>query len=233
MGYEVLDWDSDFFGIPIGRVFGSNGDSLKTAVEEADTDGIRCLYLLCPVADLPQLHTSLSLGFRPYDVRIELTRQLCAEQMQQTSVAEAREEDEEKLLSLARERIRETRFWVDENFPRERVRILYEEWLHRALSTTPLRRTFVVGAAEGFVTCYLDAEHGIGRIELIAMAQGREGAGLGDALVQSAVCAFAEVGLARTEVVTQGRNIAAQRLYQRNGYRTSKCDVWLHRWADA
>lgn len=231
MGYESLEWDSDFFGIPIGRVSGFDGESLKAAVEEADAGGIRCLYLLCPAADLSQLHTSLSLGFLPYDVRVELSRAMGDEQTRSEVVREARGEDEEALLSLAGDRMRDTRFWADEHFPRERVRALYEEWLRRGLSTFPLRRTLVIGEAEGFITCHFDAENGVGRIELIAVAQGREGAELSDALVEGANCAFAAGGLARATVATQGRNVAAQRLYQRNGYRTSGLDIWLHRWA--
>jgi len=31
-------------------------------------------------------------------------------------------------------------------------------------------------------------------------------------------------------VVTQGRNLAAQRLYQRNGFVTASLQLWYHRW---
>jgi hypothetical protein len=33
-------------------------------------------------------------------------------------------------------------------------------------------------------------------------------------------------------VVTQGRNVAAQRTYQGAGYRTSRTSLWFHRWFD-
>lgn len=232
MGYEPLDWDSDFFGTPIGRVCASDSISLTSAVEEADADGVRCLYLLWPVADLAGMQAAVSLGFRAYDVRVELSCSLDGDRHRPDGVREARAEDEQALVGLARERMRDTRFWADERFPRERVRALYEKWLRRGLSTAPLRRTLVAGEREGFLTCEIDTERGVGRIELIAVAAGKEGAGLGNALVRAAASAFAEAGLERAEVVTQAQNIAAQRLYQRNGYRTSRVDIWLHRWAD-
>jgi dTDP-4-amino-4,6-dideoxy-D-galactose acyltransferase len=231
VSFERLDWDSAFFGVPIGRVSGLDGKPLRATVEEADENGIRCLYLLCPVGDLRQLHSALDCGFRPYDVRTELSCGLEDRPSPPQGVREAGESDEEPLLDLARRRMRDTRFWADQRFPRDRVEDLYAEWLRRGLSTAPLRRTFVTGEAEGFVTCQCDAEQGVGRIELIAVAASREGTGLGDALVEAAAHAFAEAGLERAEVVTQAQNVAAQRLYQRNGYRTSKVDVWLHRWA--
>jgi hypothetical protein len=31
-------------------------------------------------------------------------------------------------------------------------------------------------------------------------------------------------------VVTQGRNYAAQRLYQRNQFRTCEVQLWYHKW---
>jgi ribosomal protein S18 acetylase RimI-like enzyme len=33
-------------------------------------------------------------------------------------------------------------------------------------------------------------------------------------------------------VVTQGRNVAAQRLYQRAGFVTASTQLWYHRWLD-
>ena len=34
----------------------------------------------------------------------------------------------------------------------------------------------------------------------------------------------------RVTVVTQGRNLAAQRLYQGNGFVTASLQLWYHRW---
>lgn len=230
MAYEALAWDSDFFGISIGRVSSADAESLKATVEQADADGIRCLYVLCPVGDLQQMQAAIALGFMPYDVRVELSRPLDGRLPQPQGVREASAGDEGVLLDMARERMRDTRFWADQRFPRDRVMDLYGEWLRRGLSTAPLRRTFVVAENEGFVTCQFVEEEGVGRIELIAVAAGSEGKGLGDALLAAAGHAFSEAGLRQAEVVTQAQNLAAQRLYQRNGYRTSKAGVWLHRW---
>ncbi len=231
MGYERLDWDSEFFGRPIGRV-GDGDEPLVSTVGAADADGIECLYLLCPAAETEDLQTALALGFRPYDVRIEFSRALLKPPSAPAPLGtrDAQPGDEPALESIARDRLTETRFGADPHFPPDRVGDLYVAWLRRGLATPPLRRTLVAGAAEGFVTCRFDAERGVGAIELIAVAAGREGAGLGNQLMAASSRAFADAGVERAEVVTQGRNVAAQRLYQRHGYRTARIDLWLHRW---
>jgi dTDP-4-amino-4,6-dideoxy-D-galactose acyltransferase len=228
--YEVLDWDSDHFGFPIGRISDLGPEGLQTAVERADAGGIRCLYLLCPIADWERTRLALDLGFRPYDIRIEFSSTLAGDEPGAESVRIACADDHEKLARLAEERFTATRFWTDRRFPRERVRALYSRWVERGLSTPDERETLVVGEGEGFVICRPDRDRGVGSIELIAVAAGVEGRGLGDSLIRGACHAFQRAGLDRAEVVTQAENIAAQRLYQRHGFRTSSVDVWLHRW---
>jgi dTDP-4-amino-4,6-dideoxy-D-galactose acyltransferase len=41
---------------------------------------------------------------------------------------------------------------------------------------------------------------------------------------------FAQHGCDRVQVVTQGRNLAAQRLYQRAGFLTADLKLWYHKW---
>jgi dTDP-4-amino-4,6-dideoxy-D-galactose acyltransferase len=235
-GYEPLAWDSDFFGFPIGRVDSTvDPAALTAAVGAADADGVRCLYLLCPGEDDELLAAAIDLGFRPYDVRMELDHRLdeglAAAAPTDLAVRAATPTDEAVLESIARTRMAGTRFWNDPHFPRDRVADLYAAWLHRGLTTPPERLTLVTDRGEGFVICHLDRAAEVGGIELIAVAVTVERRGLGGALVAAADRAFVDAGMQKATVVTQSRNISAQRLYQRYGYRTSRSDAWLHRWA--
>jgi dTDP-4-amino-4,6-dideoxy-D-galactose acyltransferase len=231
--YEEQGWDSTFFGFSIGRIVGESQaeDDLPTSVAAADAAAVRCLYYLCPADDDGSLHAALNLGFRPYDVRIELERRLEGALQPSSSVHEARPVEAPLLERIARERLQGTRFWSDPGFEPERVADLYAAWLERGLSTAPQRRTLVVEEAAGFVICHFDSARSLGTIELIAVAVESAGKGLGGRLVAAADHAFATADCDRAVVVTQGRNIAAQRLYQRHGYRTTRVDLWLHRWA--
>ncbi len=232
MTYEALDWDSAFFEFSIGQVSseGDNHEGLRTAVSEADEDGVHCLYLLCPAGENGTLQYALDLGFRPYDVRLELECEVEAAPQPSPVIRDAKAADGPMLERIAREELRGTRFWNDPHFPRERVADLYAHWLHRGLSATPERHTLVGREVEGFIVCHFDNALGQGSIELIAVTSEAQGKGLAGNLVAAANHAFAAGGLSRAVVVTQASNIAAQRLYQRYGYRAARADMWLHRW---
>lgn len=80
----------------------------------------------------------------------------------------------------------------------------------------------------GYIACNWTAD--AGQIGLIAVAGWARGAGLGRALVTSSLGVFRQNGAKRISVVTQGRNIASQRLYQRCGFLTHSVQIWYHRW---
>jgi ribosomal protein S18 acetylase RimI-like enzyme len=75
---------------------------------------------------------------------------------------------------------------------------------------------------------------GIGNIGLFAVAEAERGRGHGSRLLDAALAWFATYDLERVNVVTQGRNAAAQRIYQRAGFLTVDTRHWYHFWsADA
>ena len=71
---------------------------------------------------------------------------------------------------------------------------------------------------------------GEGSIGLIAVDAGREGRGLGSALVRAAGQWASTRGCAAVQVVTQERNAAACSLYRKHGYRLIKREQVWHFW---
>lgn len=233
MSYEVLPWDSQFFGFPIGQIRGQDSaDAVARAVAQADGERIRCLYYLVEADDLATLHEGLRLGFKPYDIRLEFERELAAADAREavTGVREAEPADERVVSELAAETITTTRFAADAHFPRDRVAVLYAEWVRRGLTSGPARRVLLAEPAAGFLVCGLDTEDRVGSIELVGVAGRSARRGIGRGLVREAHAVMVEAGCERTTVVTQGRNVAAQRLYQSFGYKTRAMGWWLHRW---
>ena len=88
------------------------------------------------------------------------------------------------------------------------------------------------GQPAGYCTCSVSPD-GTGNIGLIAVDSRWRRARLGTALVASALGYFRAEGMRAATVVTQGRNIASQRLYQRCGFATQSIQLWYHRWAPA
>lgn len=230
---ELLQWDSEHFGFSVARVHNPVGpERMRAAVDAAEGCGVRCLTALVDADQIETIGVAEDLGFRCYDVRVELDRQIEGPQGSPgvLGLRVATECDLPNLEPIADRRFSISRFAADPHFPDVLVGRLYVEWLRRGLRTES-RVLLVTSELEGFVVCCLERNGGLGTIELIAVAPEAEGNGFGDRLVRGAEALFADAGLKRARVVTQGRNLSAQRLYQRHGYRTAGVALWFHRWA--
>lgn len=228
---EPLEWDSSFFGLPIGRVRDDvAADEIESAIREASERKLRCIYLLASADDDVLIGSAQEQGFIVRDIRVELDRTVTGHPMTMKGLRLGRTGDMSWLADIVRECFRNTRFFADKSFPPDRSAELYVEWLRRGLLGEPERQTLVTEDATGFIVCHLDPRTRVGKIELIGVAASASGRGLGSTLVAGAGAIFANASLHMATVVTQGNNIAAQRLYQRHGYRVSKTHLWLHMW---
>jgi len=227
-----LAWDSAFFGFPVAQVDAERPDraALEEAVAACERDGTRCAYLLLDAADVAGGEAAQASGFVLRDVRVELDRPLDGADVGaadgRVAIAEAGAGELAALEALARERFASSRFFADPGFPRERCRELYAAFVRRGLSGDPRRWTLAIADASGCIVGHADAQEGTGTIELVAATR----PGDGTALVRAAVARFAQAGLTRAAVVTQACNVAAQRSYQRAGFRTCHSGLWFHRW---
>ena len=230
---QVLDWDSQWFGFPIGRV---DVEVLTpaAAVEVdawASAQGLRCVYVY---ADRP-CEFPLA-GFEPMDVRVEY-------EIDPVPLATGAEEETEPLrpmelesvCEMARHSFTGTRFFRDKRFPLGRVRELYAEWVRKDIvhgnpGCLVARKS---GELAGFVTGRLDSKDATtGVIGLIGVAEGHRGCGLGKRLLGAVCRAFVVAGTKRMRVVTQETNGAACHLYEGAGGRVVSRGYWIHRWLD-
>jgi len=229
-----LDWDSAFFNLPVARVEAPVLDEAAAAsvIAWCRHERIRCLYYLAPL-EAQALRIAENQGFHAVDVRMVLARDTAPVEPN-TLVRPFEPADEPFLRPIARESFRGTRFDADPGFPRGRAADLYDVWLE--LSCAGWAQRVMVGVVDGepagFVTSHDDGG-GAWRIGLIGVGERARGRGLGRALVDAAIDAASAAGGVTISVATQGANIAAQRLYQSAGFRTSSVQVWYHRWFEA
>ena len=54
--------------------------------------------------------------------------------------------------------------------------------------------------------------------------------GFGSKLMQCSINFLFEKKINKIFVVTQGRNLIAQRLYQKNGFVIKNTEIWYHKW---
>lgn len=216
---EILAWDSEFWNMRIARAYGIDGLS-EWAVE--NTVGLVCLLI---DADRPdEAQKAEEAGFRLTDVRVTLARETSQEEP--FSVRMPTEIETNQMVAIARYAHRITRFYADPTLDDDRCDDLYENWMRQSLNGWA-DAVFVAGETEGYVTVHLDGSSS--SIGLIAVADEARRKGLGEKLVRGAVAYAATRGATEMTVVTQGRNIAAQRLFQACGFRTTNTSLWYHR----
>jgi dTDP-4-amino-4,6-dideoxy-D-galactose acyltransferase len=229
---ELLEWDTAFFGFPIARLSGPplTREAWLAVRRWCGENRIRCLYLLASVEDLAGAEFLIGkCDFRLVDIRATLERDASpTEPGGEIRLAQAA--DVPALAAIARESHTDSRFYRDPHFPRERCDALYQTWLEKSCAgwADAVLVAEYASRPAGYITCKLS--EGEGQIGLIAVASWARGAGIGRRLVLASVRTFAQNGARRVRVVTQGRNMAAQRLYQRCGFTTCSLQLWYHRW---
>lgn len=195
--------------------------------------GGECVYYLADAEDAESVRVAEQGGFRLVDVRITRVCGIPGVAGELPSGIEpGRPEDLPTLREIARVSHVDTRFYHDGNFGDERCAALYETWIERSLagSTDAVLVARSTGKAAGYLACKV-ADDGIGAVELFAVAPDRRGEGWGEQLLRGALTWLAGRGCREAQMVTQGRNVRAARLYGRCGFLTTAVELWYHRWS--
>jgi dTDP-4-amino-4,6-dideoxy-D-galactose acyltransferase len=228
-----LEWDSEFFGFPVGEGHPATPDEVAAVDAWAEEERLRCAYLCVPSERFALLHAAESLGFHLMGVHV--TCNACAPfgaagRSDSIVVRAVRPADVRALERIAGDAHPDTRFYADPGFSRDSCRRLYETWIRRS--------------TEGWADCVLVAENGTdvvgyvtlhrragdARIGLIAVAGETRGAGLGRALMRAAFDWCEGQAIDRVTVTTQAQNTGALRFYLRCGFVVDRVDFWLHKW---
>ncbi len=235
---QLLEWDMSFFGVRVGRIEATRltAIGMRVALDWASRNDIECLYFLCVADDDESVRAAETHGFHLVDVRLTSLWQRPRTmqrlpQGEESIVRRYRDEDKAAIEDIAAVAYSDTRFFYDRRFGAERAAALYREWA--AKSCDGAADAVLVAADErdvrGFITCQLQPSHH-GQIGLAGVHSGARGSGVGQALVEAALTFFMDKGADSVQVVTQGRNIAAQRLYQKYGFRSHSLHLWYHKW---
>jgi GNAT superfamily N-acetyltransferase len=236
----LLDWDSEHFGFPIGRVADDKlTEQRAKAIDDWCVDhGIRCLYFLADPVDAGTALVAASRGYRVVDVRVTVrhsmdgVQQLPATGPETMTIREASEGDLEDLRCLAARSHHGTRFYFDGRFPRERCDALYEAWVERG-HRDPDRVLLAAVVDEepvGYIVFSRLIAGGEGHGELAAVDARHRGKRIGLALHVHMLRLLSGWGAVRHRGELSLRNLAVIRLHERLGFLTDKVEVWHHKW---
>ena len=243
---QFLPWDTEFFKFNIARVNGNKlTDELLRAIETwCQQKQIRCLYFLARSDDSPTVVLAEQSGFHLADIRMTFTfKNKLANSARRTdphpnavSFRSAIEKDIPHLQAIAQSSHTDTRFFFDENFNRNQSQALYEIWIEKSVMgfANHVLIAETDGKVVGYISCHIveaqDNQPQTGSIGLIAVAGNQQGKGIGKRLVTLAIDWFLVQGVETISVVTQGRNVIAQKLYVKCGFMPSQLELYYHRW---
>lgn len=239
---ERLSWDTNFFSLPIGRITTPvlDDDLVAVTLDQARQDGIRCLYFEADPNDLTTVTTVEKNNFHLVDVRVVLECPFKNHPSpfwsyptpSELVVTPAVETDLQRLEDIAMEVGQFSRFTFDRNFKPDDKR-LYRLWIKNSYNgfadvVYVARWENSGGDAVGLITCVM--RDGVSHIQLAGGHHEHRQMGVGTGLVQAALDWAKGQNAIKMQVVTQARNVPAQRLYQQMGFITKEMTLYYHKW---
>ena len=229
---QPLAWDSAWLGFPVARLApgpACPAADVAAAIARSRAAGTRLLYLLCGPGDAA---AALAAGGALADVRLTYELLLPAPgpvlpPPAGIRVTRARELTADLEL-LAWQSGAHSRFRRDARIGQHAFEALYTHWLRRVLD-------------EGTVWSAADEDHTVGllafaegrdhaHIELVAVAPAARRRHVAQHLVQIAAQEAVRRGHPVLQVVTQGTNQPACRLYEAAGFRLLRTEHVYHLW---
>ncbi|GAB6038126.1 dTDP-4-amino-4,6-dideoxy-D-galactose acyltransferase [Fundidesulfovibrio butyratiphilus] len=232
-----LAWDSDHFGLPMGRIEASgleDAAALRLA-EEARARGLALVEAFCEVGDPASVAALEGAGFRHLEVKVHLDMALDAPSetsppRSETALSPATPEQAPGLAQAFCRSFADSRYLRTPGVSVERVHALYATWIDKSVRGTFDHLCLTLtrdGRAAGICTLRFDAA--LARIGLFAMHRDFRGQGLGLALLQGVADHARQRGLSALAVTTQGGNIPALRLYGRAGFLVRRIQLCMYR----
>ena len=235
---SLLEWDTKFWGYNIAYLSSRHlSNSILYRINHfIKNEQIRLVEYLCDCHDKRSVSIAEKNGFQFKDIRLTYEKELSNHQKYSDSVnlkfSLAIEEHLPSLRRLSKDIYKDSRYYFDGNFDRKKTIEFYLLWTEKAVKGEYDDECFIIEMAEeivGFCTVkYQNTE--LAQIGLVGISKKHIGKGLGVKLLN---CFFNEMfnkGIKNIRVVTQGRNYAAQRLYQKTGFVSYTTELWYHKW---
>ena len=236
--YEILDVDSEIFGFPVAKILPdklSRGE-LERVISRLKQENVRLAFWASNPKDKEsQQAARLCHGFLA-DKKVTFVIDIGQIPERPAGIDWKIEEYVDalpcaELENLAIQVGRNSRFGADPRIPEDKLLALYTLWIRNSVNRQVADAVFVVrqsGRVVGMVT--VGVKNGRGNIGLFAVDQVLRRKNLGISLVRAAQEWARRKGFRFAQVVTQGKNVAACRLYRKCGYRVDKVEYFYHFW---
>ncbi len=229
---SYLPWDSNFFGYRIAAINSNElNNELWGKIESiCNAEGIDLLYFECEVTDRESILTAESADFNLVDTRLLFSKRILRGSGISPIVRKARDSDASALSEMSATMYTNSRFYFDKHIPDDKCDELYRQWIINSLHGYEdiVLLAEVNNSVAGFVSGKYNAP--VGDIGLIGVDARFVGQGIGSNLLKSVEYNFKLNGITTSRVLTQARNIPAQRLYGKNNYKIERITNYYHKW---
>ena len=235
--YQILEWDSNFFGFTVARILQKKIgiQDLRRVLNELKTHNVTVAYWAIDNRDLESRIAAESLDGFLADQKITYAIQLDGKKTAFKSYGDVEVyQRKEPCVDLERLSIQSgeySRFNVDPNFSRRQFENLYKIWIKKSTDQTVGGSVLVFRDDNSIIGMIAIGHHDdVGQIHLIAVDENYRGKKIGSALIDAAHRTFWERGNKTARVITQKKNFPACRLYEKWGYQIEKIEYFYHFW---
>ncbi len=230
MEIHVLQWDSVFFGLRIGRTEILSKEEALSLVDQHDE--LRRRFDLLYIFD-PNHVGFNAKGAQLVDEKI-LYSKPCEPRKQYSEIAFFKQaKPNEDLYHLALVSGAYSRFKLDERFPKGSYERLYTRWIENACPEKETNKQILIyqdaqSTAKGMIT--IDFAGELGHIGLVAVDIDTQHQGIGSKIMSTADGYLCHQGVKVLEVPTQKANVTACRWYEKNGFAIKSIISIYHWW---
>ena len=235
---KKLEWDSDFFNFKISYLSCRHltENVIHHMYDFIETEKIKLVEYLCNCHDRRSVVLAEKNQFHFTDIRITLEREITVKTQVKLEpqfsiyLADPKHINELKLISC--NIYKDSRYYFDGKFDTRKISEFYQSWIEKAVLGTfdhECHTMFHNDTPVGFCTIRYYPSN-TAQIGLFGISDKYQGKGLALKLIHSVINKLQEKSIKKIYVVTQGRNYAAQRLYQKAGFLTRSTELWYHKW---
>ena len=235
---SFLSWDSQYFGFNVAQISNNrvNNNSIKAILEFCQEEKINLLQFKCDAHHSNSIKIAEKNGFHFVDIR--MTFEISINSSRNISMTEELEfrkavlDDLPTLMTISDGIYSSSRYHFDCNFPKEKVDVFYQDWVRKAITGDFDDCLYVITAEKQIIGYCSIRREGLKKayIGIVGMDKQFLGRGLGQKLIELVLNECQLLGVETVDVVTQGRNYQAQRLYQRCGFIINKLELYYHKW---
>ena len=234
-GFEILKWDSDFFGFPVAKITAKdvNTVELKSLLKELKTLNVSLAYLAVDTRDVLSIEAAESLnGFFTgqkvtYVLNLECSKESTLSKSKEIKRFSEKKPDKD-LFNLIVDGGTFSRFYADPKIKNKQYEELHKLWITNSAKNNTI---FVIennGKIIAFVS--LNEKNNRGNIDFIVVDKKHRGKGLATKLMRHAHIWFGLNGYKTVQADTQIKNVNACKMYEKLGYKKEKAEKNYHFW---